>query len=106
MPHVTFVAHDGASRVVEAEAGRSLMEAAVNHGVPGILADCGGACSCATCHVYVPLEWLARLPPRQEDEESMLELAIEVRENSRLACRIQLTPELDGLRVDLPRSQL
>ncbi|WP_202842566.1 2Fe-2S iron-sulfur cluster-binding protein [Luteimonas saliphila] len=105
MPRVTFIAHDGGRRDVEADEGRSLMEAAVGNGVSGILADCGGACACATCHVYVPAEWRARLPPRGEEEESALEFAIDVRDDSRLACQIVVTAALDGLSVGLPRSQ-
>lgn len=106
MPRVTFVAHDGGRQEIEAEEGCSLMAAAVGNNVSGILADCGGACSCATCHVYVPTEWLSRLPPRKQDEASLLEFAIDVRDNSRLSCQILVTAELDGLSVELPRSQL
>jgi len=106
MPRVRFIAHDGSVHEVEARAGRSLMDAAISHGVSGILADCGGCCTCATCHVYVPEEWLERLPPRSEDEEGMLEFAIDPQDNSRLSCQIIVTDALDGLCVHLPSSQL
>lgn len=102
---VNYVEHGGATHAVQVEPGLSLMKGAVLNNVPGIVAECGGACACATCHVYVPPEWQTRLPPAQEQEVDMLECASEVRGNSRLACQIALTPELDGLMVHLPASQ-
>jgi 2Fe-2S ferredoxin len=86
-------------------AGWSLMEGAVKNLVPGIDADCGGACACATCHVYVDPAWLDKLPPKQEMEETMLDFAQDVRPNSRLSCQITVTPALDGLVVRTPKSQ-
>jgi 2Fe-2S ferredoxin len=82
-----------------------LMEAATQHGVHGILALCGGACACGTCHVYVDPAWLAKLAPREEMEEGMLECAWEPGENSRLSCQIHVTAELDGLVVTVPQRQ-
>lgn len=81
------------------------MEAAVQHGVRGIVALCGGACACATCHVYVDAAWLGKLQPREDMEEGMLECAFEPGENSRLSCQIHVTAELDGLVVTVPRRQ-
>lgn len=106
MPRVTFIAHNGGSREVEIESGSSLMAGAVSAQVDGILGDCGGACSCATCHVHVAPEWFDRLPPRGEHEEAMLEMALAPDETSRLSCQILLAPELDGLVVTLPESQI
>jgi len=74
--------------------------------VAGILADCGGSCSCATCHVYIDPAWVDRLPPRQEMEDSMLELAFDVQPNSRLSCQITVSDDMDGLVVTLPARQL
>jgi len=106
MPSVHFITHQGNESIVEIPAGWSLMEGAVKNGVPGILADCGGACTCATCHVYVGEEWLAALPPRDDTETDMLEFAIDVRESSRLSCQITISEALDGLTVTLPQSQI
>lgn len=94
-------------REVEVSAdGRSLMKAAVDAGVDGIAADCGGALTCATCHVYVDEAWLDRLPPPSADEDTMLDYTAEERRpNSRLSCQIALTPALDGLCVTLPQRQ-
>jgi 2Fe-2S ferredoxin len=81
------------------------MEAARQHGVQGVVAQCGGACACATCHVYIDPSWLDKLEPREEMEEGMLEIAWEPRENSRLSCQIQITADLDGLQVTVPERQ-
>jgi 2Fe-2S ferredoxin len=105
MPQVTFIAHDGTRRQVQAAEGLSLMRAAVDNGVPGIDADCGGACACATCHVFVDPAWAARLQPPGEQEEEMLNFTAERREHSRLACRIPVTAALDGLTVTTPDGQ-
>lgn len=105
MPTVVFVEPGGERRAVSAPLGVSLMEVARQHGIRGIVAQCGGACACATCHVYVAPEWLARLPPPEEIEEGMLECALEPRANSRLSCQIHITPELEGLEVTVPRAQ-
>jgi len=105
MPRIAFVEPDGTRREVEARAGVTVMEAARQHGIRGIVARCGGACACATCHVYVAPEWLARLEPREDMEEGMLESAWEARPNSRLGCQIHLTAALDGLEVRVPERQ-
>lgn len=105
MPKVTYVEHNGRVHVVDAEVGMSVMESAVKNTVPGIDADCGGACACATCHVLVDDVWLSLLPPPSETEQSMLDFVTEAAPNSRLACQIRLTAALDGLRVRLPASQ-
>jgi 2Fe-2S ferredoxin len=105
MPKITFIEHSGTKHEVQAEVGQSVMQAAVNNMVPGIIADCGGNCSCATCHVYVVEEWRTRLPPPSKEEKDMVECALEVRENSRLGCQVLITSEMDGLVVSLPASQ-
>lgn len=106
MPLVTFVDAQGSTTEVQASAGLSVMQAAVTNGLPGIAADCGGAASCATCHVYVDPTWLDRLSNPSEDEEAMLDCtASERRPNSRLSCQIPLSDELDGLVVMLPDRQ-
>ena len=105
MPKVTFIEHNGTRHEVDAAPGLSLMEAAVNNSVPGIDADCGGACACATCHVHVDDTWLPKLGAKDDMEMSMLDFAEGVSDNSRLACQITLTPELDGLVATLPESQ-
>jgi ferredoxin, 2Fe-2S len=105
MPRVTFIEPSGARREVIAAPGVTLMEAARAHGIAGVVARCGGACACATCHVYVAPAWLARLEPREDMEEGMLESAWEPRPNSRLSCQIHLTPALEGLEVQVPARQ-
>ncbi len=105
MPRITFIEPGGLRRAVDAPAGISLMEAAVQNGVQGILALCGGACACATCHVYVEARWLPKLPAREEMEEGILECAWEPRGNSRLSCQIYVTADLDGLEVTVPERQ-
>ncbi|MCX7815313.1 MAG: (2Fe-2S)-binding protein [Tepidimonas ignava] len=94
-------------REVEVEPdGRSLMKAAVDAGIDGIAADCGGSLTCATCHVFIPPEWQAKVGPARGDEDTMLDYtAVERRPNSRLSCQIRLTPDLDGLWVELPERQ-
>ncbi len=105
MPKIVFTEPDGGRHVVDAPLGTTLMEAARQQGVQGIVAQCGGACVCATCHVYVDPAWTARLEPREEMEEGTLENAWEPRENSRLSCQIHITPDLDGLQVTVPQRQ-
>jgi 2Fe-2S ferredoxin len=105
MPRIVYRTYDGDRRDVDVTAGTSVMEGAVRNGVPGIDGDCGGACACATCHVYVEDEWLGKLEPQSDMELSMLEFAEGVRPNSRLGCQIKLAPGLDGLTVELPESQ-
>lgn len=81
------------------------MEAATFNGVPGVVAECGGVCSCATCHVYIDPDWYAQLPSPDESELALLEFAIDPRENSRLSCQVEITEELDGMVVHTPESQ-
>jgi 2Fe-2S ferredoxin len=102
MSKVTYIEPGGQQHVVEVQPGFSVMEGAVQNGVPGIPATCGGSCACATCHVYIDDAWRSRVGPRNELEESMLEMADDVQPNSRLGCQIKLTVELDGLVVRIP----
>ena len=105
MPKIVFTEPGGGRREINAPLGLTLMEAARQNGVQGVVALCGGACMCATCHVYVDPKWLARLEPREEMEDGMLETAWEPRANSRLSCQIQITADLDGLQVTVPQRQ-
>ena len=105
MPKITYIAHDGTESVVEAKVGLSVMENAVRNNVPGIDADCGGACACATCHVYVDEAWRDKTGSQSAMEESMLDFAEEVRPESRLSCQIRFTEALDGLVVRTPENQ-
>jgi 2Fe-2S ferredoxin len=105
MAHIKFVMADGTSMDVDAPVGMSLMEVAVANNVPGIDADCGGACACATCHVYVDPAWLGRLPAKTEAEQKMLEFAVAVQPNSRLSCRLTVDAGLEGLALNVPASQ-
>lgn len=103
---LNFIGSDGATRQVDASPGRSLMQAAVAAGIDAVVAECGGTLSCATCHVIVAPDWVARLPPVGADEDAMLEMTASPREaGSRLSCQVALTPELDGLVVQLPDRQ-
>jgi 2Fe-2S ferredoxin len=105
MAKVTYIQHDGTETVIDVKTGLTVMEGAVKNNIPGIDADCGGACACATCHVYVKDEWLAKTGSKSAMEESMLDFAEGVLENSRLACQIKVSDALDGLVVTLPESQ-
>ena len=105
MPKIHFTDHEGTTRDVDAKVGQSVMEAAVANMIPGIDADCGGACACATCHVYVDPDWAGKLKARDDMEESMLDFAEDVRETSRLSCQILMSDELDGLKVETPEAQ-
>ena len=107
MPRITYIAHNGKETVLDVAVGTSVMQAAVYNGVDGIVAECGGSCMCATCHVYVREDQLARTPPIRPDEEAMLEgTAAERRPNSRLSCQLTMTPEMDGLVVQMPETQV
>lgn len=106
MPKITFIEHEGTEHLVEAAAGISLMAVAAEHGVPGILADCGGYCSCATCHVYIDNAWGEKLPEPSDEENQMVEYAFDANDSSRLSCQIQVSEELDGLIVRLPERQI
>jgi 2Fe-2S ferredoxin len=105
MPRIVFIEPGGARRQIDAPLGITLMETAVGNGVQGIVAQCGGACACATCHVYVAPAWFGKLPPREEMEEGMLESAWEPRANSRLSCQVHVTADLDGLELTVPQQQ-
>ena len=107
MPAITYIHPDGRRETIEAKPGTSVMQAAVGNGVEGIVGECGGNCMCATCHVYVTPEQLARLAPPSAEEGAMLEsTAAERRTNSRLGCQITLTATLDGLVVTVPDRQI
>ncbi len=106
MPSIIFVEHQGNEHRIDISAGISLMQAAVDNALPGILGDCGGNCACATCHGYIAPDWVPLLDPADADETVMLGCAIEPRDNSRLLCRIVANEQLDGLVVHLPVSQL
>jgi 2Fe-2S ferredoxin len=105
MAKITFIDPSGEQRSVDAEPGSTVMEAAIRNDVPGIEAECGGACACATCHVYVQEPWTELTGPPAPMEEDMLDFAFEVRPNSRLSCQIKVTPALDGLVVATPERQ-
>ena len=105
MPKITYVDHAGTARTVEGSVGATVMETALRNNVPGIDAECGGACACATCHVYVDDAWIAVVGKAQDMEQDMLDFATDVRENSRLSCQIKITPDLDGMKVATPAQQ-
>jgi len=106
MPKITFITHDGTEHEVDADNGASVMNAAIDNLVPGIDADCGGECSCATCHVYVNEDWMAVVGNPADREEEMLDLNPERESNSRLSCQIPVRDELDGLVVRVPEFQM
>jgi 2Fe-2S ferredoxin len=105
MAKITYIDVGGTARSVEAPAGGTVMEAAVRNNIPGIDAECGGACACATCHVYVDEAWLEKVGSPEPMEADMLDFASDVRSNSRLSCQIRMKPELDGLVVRTPERQ-
>jgi len=105
MPKIVFIQPDGSSQTVEATAGQSLMEAATGNLVRGIVGDCGGACSCATCHVYIDDAWFAKLPAADDIELAMLDGAIDPGPTSRLGCQVRVDDALDGIVAHVPKSQ-
>ena len=105
MAKIHFVDHTGETRIIDVENGATVMEAAIRNAVPGIEAECGGACACATCHVYVEDGWFERLPQAEELEQQMLDFAFDVQPNSRLSCQIKVDDSLDGLVVRIPPRQ-
>jgi len=105
MPKITFIQHNGKEQVVDAENDQNLMQAALKAGVPGIVAECTGSCSCATCHVYIDKKWDEATGAPSEAEEDMLDFAIEVRDNSRLSCQVQISDAMDGMKVQIPKRQ-
>ena len=106
MPRITYIEHNGTEHTVDVAVGLTVMEGAVNNNIPGIDADCGGACACSTCHAYVNPDWVGKLPAREDMEEDMLDFAYEPNERSRLTCQIQVTPEIDGLVLRMPEKQI
>jgi ferredoxin, 2Fe-2S len=105
MARITYISTDGTEKTVEVDNGLSVMQGAVNNGVSGIVAECGGACSCATCHVHVDPAWFEKLPPAQDMEKDMLEFVVDPQPTSRLSCQIKISDALDGLIVRTPQSQ-
>ena len=105
MPKIVFIEPGGARREITAPPGITLMEAARQNNIAGVIAQCGGACACATCHVYIEPAWLAVLGAREEMEEGMLETAWQRRDNSRLSCQVHISANLDGLVVIVPERQ-
>ncbi len=105
MPKITFTDSSGNARTVDAEIGSTVMETAIRNNIPGIEAECGGACACATCHVYVDEAWREKVGGPSPMEEDMLDFGYDVRPNSRLSCQIKVTDELDGLVVSTPDKQ-
>jgi 2Fe-2S ferredoxin len=105
MTKITYIEHDGTEHAVDVPDGLSVMEGAVRYTVPGIDGDCGGACACATCHVYIDDAWKDRVTPMNELERDMLDFAFDVNENSRLSCQIKISPALEGLVVRTPPRQ-
>lgn len=106
MPKITYIEFSGVEHIVDIPSDLSVMQGAIGHDVRGIIADCGGACSCATCHVYVDPEWLGRVGEKSAMEEALLEEVCDAQPNSRLSCQIKVMDELDGLIVRLPAKQV
>ena len=105
MPKITYIEHNGKSHTLEVANGLTVMEGAVQNNIPGIDADCGGSCACATCHVYVDEKWFDKLKTKDKAEQDMLDMAFEPSKFSRLACQITVTDDLDGLVVKMPSKQ-
>ena len=107
MAKITYIEHNGTEHIVEVPNGLTVMEGARDNNIPGIEADCGGACACSTCHVYVSLDWVEKIPAKDSMEEDMLDFAWEPDPNrSRLTCQIKVTDALDGLVVKMPEKQI
>ena len=105
MPKITYIEHNGKSHVIDVPNGLSVMEGAVQNNIPGIDADCGGSCACATCHVYVNEKWFDKLEKKEAAEEDMLDMAFEPKSLSRLSCQLTVSDALDGLVVNMPSKQ-
>jgi 2Fe-2S ferredoxin len=105
MPRITYIEHSGATHVVDVPVGKTVMQGAVDNNIPGIDADCGGECACATCHVFIDPAWEAKTGTANEQEASMLSFAATKQDNSRLSCQIEVTAALDGLVVRMPEAQ-
>lgn len=106
MIKITYIEHNGTAHTVEGHPGQSVMQVALDHQVPGILADCSGCLTCGTCHGYVDEAWVGRVPPAKADERGMLEGLLNTTDNSRITCQISITPDMDGLVIRLPASQI
>ena len=105
MPKITYIENNGKTHNIEVPNELSVMEGAIQNNIPGIDADCGGACACATCHIYVDEKWFNKLPSKSEAEQDMLDMAIEPNKFSRLGCQITVNDDLDGLVVKMPSKQ-
>lgn len=105
MPKIIYQTRDGSRHEVEVENGYSVMEGAINNNIEGIVAECGGACACATCHGYIDETWVGKLTPMDDMEDSMLDAAFERKANSRLTCQIEVSDELDGLVVNVGENE-
>ena len=105
MAKIKYIEFNGNEHEIDVSNGLTVMEGAIKNKIPGIDADCGGACACATCHVYVDNKWIEKLSPKDDSEEDMLDFAFEVKSNSRLSCQITVSDELDGLVVNMPEKQ-
>lgn len=105
MPKITYIEHNGKSHTLEVANGLTVMEGAVQNNIPGIDADCGGSCACATCHVYVDEKWFNKLINKESAEEDMLDMAFEPKKFSRLSCQLAVSDALDGLVVKMPSKQ-
>ncbi|MGE3149390.1 MAG: 2Fe-2S iron-sulfur cluster-binding protein [Pseudorhodoplanes sp.] len=105
MPKITYIDPLGESHTIDAESGMTVMESAIQNGINGIEAECGGACACATCHVYIDESWVEKLGAPSPMEEDMLDFGYDVRPNSRLSCQIKITDDMDGLIVRIPERQ-
>ncbi|MEY4371175.1 MAG: hypothetical protein RIQ48_895 [Pseudomonadota bacterium] len=105
MPKITYIEYSGKEHHVEMPLGFTIMEGAVKNSIPGIDADCGGSCACATCHVYVDENYLSKIPAAQEAEKDMLDFVNDPNNNSRLSCQIIITNDLDGIIVRMPKKQ-
>ena len=106
MGSLTFIEHNGNQHKVDIEKGRSVMQLAMDNGVPGIDADCGGACACGTCHVIVDKEWLSVIGSANYEESQMLDMTPEKAETSRLSCQITATDAMDGMLINIPEFQM
>ncbi len=105
MAKITYIEHNGKSHTVEVPTEMSVMEGAVQNNIPGIDADCGGACACATCHVYVEEKWIDKLSKKEDAEQEMLDMAFEPNKFSRLSCQLTVTDDMDGMVVKMPSKQ-
>jgi ferredoxin, 2Fe-2S len=106
MPHITLIEHDGTRHSIVAKAGQSLMHAARENDIPGIDGECGGGCSCATCHVFIDKDWLAITGSADGTEQALIEFLDDSDQSSRLSCQVEIVDEMDGLIVRIPESQL